>query len=203
LATAYLADGQTSAAIPLFEDCLASLTAKLTSNHRQTTAVFRDLAWAYVDDKQIDKAIALSRKFVETLRARRPFIEGELAGALMPLGRALTAHGKPVEAEPILRECLTLREKTQPDSWPLATAQAALGGTLLELKSYEEAEPLLIAGFNGIRDRLPLFPPALRRQRLAETAGHLSRLYDATSRPDESAKWKKQVEELNQQSAKK
>jgi eukaryotic-like serine/threonine-protein kinase len=193
LADGYLADGQVAKAIPHLEQCLEHRTAKLTALHLTTTAVFRDLAWAYVDDKQPEKAVALSRKFVDVLRNRKAPADGELAGALMPLGRALTATGRPADAEPVLRECLAIRERVQPESWPLATAQAALGATLLELKRYDEAERRLRAGFDGMRDRGGVMAPGVVRLRLAETAGHLSRLYEATGRSGEAAKWRDAV----------
>jgi tetratricopeptide (TPR) repeat protein len=193
LATAYLADGQVAKAIPLLEQCLERRTAKQTAQHPGTTAVFRDLAWAYVDHHEPEKAVALSRKFVEILRARKGPADGELAGALMPLGRALTAVGKAADAEPILRECLAIRERTQPDTWPLATAQAVLGATLLERKQYEEAERRLRAGFDGMRDRNRGVAPGVVRLRLAETAGHLVRLYEATGRREEATRWRDKV----------
>jgi tetratricopeptide (TPR) repeat protein len=193
LATAYLADGQVARAIPHLEQCLDHRTARLTAQHPTTTAVFRDLAWAYVDHQEPEKAVALSQKFVEILRARKGPADGELAGALMPLGRALTAVGRAADAEPILRECLAIRERTQPDTWPLATAQAALGATLLERKQYEEAERRLRAGFDGLRDRNRGLAPGVVRLRLAETAGHLVRLYEATGRKEEAARWKEKV----------
>jgi tetratricopeptide (TPR) repeat protein len=193
LAGAYLADGQFGKAVPLLEQCLEYRTAKQATQHPATTAVFRDLAWAYVDLKQPEKAIALSRRFLDLTRGRKPLLEGEVAGALMPLGRALSAIGKAAEAEPLLRECLAIRERAQPGSWPLATAEAALGATLLELKRYEEAERRLRAGFDGMRDRSRGLVPGQVRLRLAETASHLVRLYEATGRTEDAARWREVV----------
>src|SRR5439155_11649081 len=102
----------------------------------------------------------------------------------------LTAVGTAAEAEPVLRECLTLRQRVQPDSWPLAAAQATLGATLLELRQYDEAERRLLAGFTGMRERNRGLAPGVVRSRLTETAGHLARLYEATGRKEEAARWR-------------
>ncbi len=39
-------------------------------------------------------------------------------------------------AEPILRECLTIREKLQPDAWQTFNTQSSFGGALLGQKKY-------------------------------------------------------------------
>ena len=61
---------------------------------------------------------------------------------------ALESRASP-EAEPLLRECLAIREKTQPDDWQTFDAQSLLGGALLGQKKYAEAEPLLLPGIRG------------------------------------------------------
>ena len=41
------------------------------------------------------------------------------------------------EAEPFLRECLAIREKTQADDWKTFNTRSLLGGSLLGQKKYE------------------------------------------------------------------
>jgi hypothetical protein len=43
----------------------------------------------------------------------------------------MLAEGKFVEAEPLARECLTLREKQIPNEWLTFNAMSLLGGALL------------------------------------------------------------------------
>ena len=57
------------------------------------------------------------------------------------------------EAESLLRKCLVIREKTQPDLWTTFNTQSLLGGALLGQKKYAEAEPLLLAGYAGMKRR--------------------------------------------------
>jgi hypothetical protein len=63
-----------------------------------------------------------------------------------------------------------------------------LGSALLGQKKYGDAEPLLLSGYEGMKQREQAIP-AQGRIRLTETADRLVELYTATDRPDEAKKW--------------
>ena len=92
------------------------------------------------------------------------------------------------DAEPLLRKCLAIREKTQPDLWTTFNTQSLLGGALLGQKKYAEAEPLLLAGYEGMKRREKSIPPQ-GATRIPEALDRLLDLCTATSRPDEVKKW--------------
>jgi eukaryotic-like serine/threonine-protein kinase len=95
-------------------------------------------------------------------------------------------------AEPILRECLAIREQELPDDWRRSNALSLLGGALLGQKQYAEAEPLLRQGYEGMKQREAKIPePA--KVRLAEAAERLVRLYEATNRPDKARTWREKL----------
>ena len=71
------------------------------------------------------------------------------------------------DAETILRECLAVREKTQPDLWSTFSTKSMLGGALLGQKKYTEAEPLLVAGYQMMKRREATIPP-FQSDRLTE-----------------------------------
>ena len=66
------------------------------------------------------------------------------------------------EAEPLLRECLTIREKRLPDDWLTFSTRSVLGVCLLSGKKYAEAEPLLLSGYNEMKARESKIPPYAR-----------------------------------------
>src|SRR5260370_699114 len=71
----------------------------------------------------------------------------EIPFSLATLGSLLADGHRPEEAEPLLRECLTIREKKLPSGdWRIASARSLLGGCLARQKRFAEAEPLLLAG---------------------------------------------------------
>jgi hypothetical protein len=93
------------------------------------------------------------------------------------------------EAETILRECLAIRAKTQPDDWSTFSTRSVLGGCLLGQKKYAEAEPLILAGYEGLKAREAQIP-APSKPRLAEAAERVVRLYEAWGKPEQAAAWK-------------
>jgi hypothetical protein len=68
-----------------------------------------------------------------------------------------------------------------------------LGNALLGQKKYAEAEPLLIAGYEGMKQREATIPPE-GKPRVTEALERVVQLYEATNKPDEAAKWRKKLE---------
>ena len=71
--------------------------------------------------------------------------------------------------------------------------ESLLGGSLLGQKKYAEAEPLLLSGYAGLKEREKTIPPP-GKVRLPEAAERLAQLYEATGKKDEAAKWRKELE---------
>jgi eukaryotic-like serine/threonine-protein kinase len=112
----------------------------------------------------------------------------QLAGMLGAIGLGLLEQKKWTEAEPLLRECLVIREKNEPDDWRTFNAQSMLGGSLLGQKKYADAEPLLLKGYEGMKAREKTIPPQAST-RIPEALDRLIELYTATDKPDEVKKW--------------
>ncbi|MFO0810621.1 MAG: serine/threonine-protein kinase [Gemmataceae bacterium] len=104
--------------------------------------------------------------------------------------RALDA-GRPAEAEPPLRECLALREANRPDERKTSDARSLLGRAFADQKKYTEAEPLLLAGYAGIRQRPDKTANTLVSR--YEAREWLVQLYEAWGKPDEAARWRKEA----------
>jgi hypothetical protein len=64
---------------------------------------------------------------------------------------------------------------------------------LLGQQKYAEAEPLLLAGYAGMKQQAAHIPPG-EKPRVAEAAERLTQLYTATGRPEAAAKWQKERE---------
>jgi hypothetical protein len=89
----------------------------------------------------------------------------------------------------VLRECLAIREKAVPDDWARFSAMSLLGGALVGQGRYAEAAPLVVPGYEGMKDREARIA-AFARPRLAEAAVRVVRLYEAWGKPDQAAGWK-------------
>ena len=86
-----------------------------------------------------------------------------------------------------------IRERTLPDDWSLFNTKSMLGGALAGQKKFQEAEPLLLEGYSGMKEREAKIPPAAKT-RLAESLERLVQLYDAWGKPDQAAEWRKKLE---------
>jgi hypothetical protein len=93
------------------------------------------------------------------------------------------------DAEPFLRESLSLREKHAAGSWLTPNSRSLLGGALLGQKQYAEAEPLLIQGYEAIKALESQIPPN-GRIRVAEAGDRIVQLYEAWGRPEKAAEWR-------------
>jgi tetratricopeptide (TPR) repeat protein len=135
-----------------------------------------------------DGAEAVTREAVATYRTAGETATTDYAAALSNLGLLLLRQGKYADAEPVLRECLTIREQNAARSWIRFNTASQLGESLLGQGRYAESEPLLRAGYEGIKVRENDLA-ALDRARFAEAADRLARLCEATGRPAEAARW--------------
>ena len=75
----------------------------------------------------------------------------------------------------------------------LFNTQSLLGGALAGQKMFQEAEPLLVEGYSGMKDREAKIP-ANAKIRLTEAVQRLIDLYTAWDKPDEAKKWQAKLE---------
>ena len=131
----------------------------------------------------------LLRELVAFLRDRPGTDPIGFASQLGWLADNLRGQEKYVEVEPILRECLGVATKHYPDTWRFFNIQSQLGDAILKQNKYDEAEPLLIRGYEGIKAREDQVP-AQFRFRIVEAAGRLVQLYEAWGQPEKAAEWR-------------
>ena len=105
------------------------------------------------------------------------------------LGQVQVESGMWTQAESTLRDCLAIQESRQPDNWSTFRTRSVLGGALLGQKRYDEAEPQLQAGYEGMARRADKI--LLRnRVRVREALDRLIAFAEATNRADEAKAWK-------------
>ena len=93
------------------------------------------------------------------------------------------------EAEPLLRESLKICEKALADDWKRYDAMSLLGGSLAGQGRYVEAEPLIVPGYKGMKERESRITVP-DRFRLREAAVRVIRLYEAWGKPEKATEWK-------------
>src|SRR5437764_14778634 len=161
---------------PLLVEALEARRRVLGEGHPQTLYSMNHLASLYQARGQFTQSDRIGREALEQARKRQGATSPRAADALAILGENLLKQQQFADAEPLLRECLTIREQKQPDDWQLFHARSMLGGSLLGQKKHADAEPLLAAGYEGMREREARIPVP-GRVRLVEALERLVQLY--------------------------
>jgi tetratricopeptide (TPR) repeat protein len=195
VAVAYGHNGWVSKAIPRFEEALELRRAKFGRDNRWTLQSLQGLAWAdlYLDGDRLDEAIRLSEEALKLLKVKfgpdHPYTLESMDVRAGALGQTRLRQKKYGEAEPLLREYLSYRERLAPHDWSRFHSQSLLGASLLGQKRFGDAEPLLTGGYEGMEQRAAKIPAPLKLH-LTEGGERVVRLYDEWGKAKEAAEWR-------------
>ncbi|MHB1425598.1 MAG: tetratricopeptide repeat protein [Gemmataceae bacterium] len=195
LGLAYRDAGRLKEAIPLLETALLRGREHSGGLPPSLAGVPGALAETYERADLFAKAEIIYRDLLEQAQRKYGYEDPRTAAALMQLAANLLKQKKFSAAEPLLRQCLIIRDKTQPDDWTTFLLRSVLGEALLGQKKYAEAEPLLVQGYDGMKQRQDKIPPAYRQLRLSEALERVVRLYKATDQQEKAAAWRKKPRE--------
>jgi thiol-disulfide isomerase/thioredoxin/tetratricopeptide (TPR) repeat protein len=173
---------------PLFREALHGYR-KTEGHGAQALDLANDLASLLDRTGRSAEAEPLFRNALEGARLQSEPANPQTAGIMASWGLSLIHRGKWTEAEPVLRESLAIREKSQPDEWSTFNTRSLLGGSLLGQRKYDEAEPLIVSGYEGMKAREARIPP-LGKPRLTEAAEWMVKLYEAWGKQDKAAEWR-------------
>jgi serine/threonine protein kinase/tetratricopeptide (TPR) repeat protein len=180
-------------AVQLFDDWLARAARVLPLGHPVRVYGRSAASATYARAGRHDRAEPLLREAAKLAKAQAGADAPLYAGRLADLGLNLLLQQKGGDAETVLRECLAIREKKQPDAWTTYNTKSMLGGALLGREQYADAEPLLLQGYQGMKEREAQIPPQ-GKVRLAEAVERLVQLYDAWGKKDVAQKWRKKLD---------
>jgi tetratricopeptide (TPR) repeat protein len=192
LGLAYQAAGKLDLALPLLEEILARHKAILGPDHPDTLTSMVRLALAYDDARQFAKAEALFRDNLDRQRAKLCPNHRNITIALILLSNNLLLQKKADDAEPLLRKAVAGGVQYLPHLWQTYWAHSLLGAALLGQHKYADAERPLLDGFAGMKQRADEMPAAAK-VRLVEAAQRLVELYEAWQRPEDAARWRKEL----------
>ena len=183
-----------------YRQAVAMQRKLLGNEHPRLAGTLETLAQVLQDQGKLAEAEATAREAVTINHKALAAEDPEVAMALHVLGSILLDEAKlnPAgdfsEAESVVRQCLAIREKYLPDDWRTFAAQNLLGGILMRQKKYAKAEPLLLSGYNGMKQREAKIPFVAKIQLKRAITG-LVELYEATGQLDQAAEWKKKLDE--------
>jgi tetratricopeptide (TPR) repeat protein len=175
--------------------------AKLEPDHPDRLTSLKSLAQAYQASGYLDRAESLLRDWLGERQKHGVPDSVNAADVMATLGLNLLNQRRYAEAESILHECLGIRAKKLPDVWTTLNTQSMLGAALLGQEKYADAEPLLLAGYEGMKQRVAKIPAQFRPVRLGEAVERLLQLYEGWGKKDEATKWVKERQALKKESA--
>ncbi len=189
LAAVLQAQGKLAEAETLSRGALSMRRKLLGAEHLDVANSLFNLAGILREQCKLRDAEALNR---EALAMGAKLLGPEHPGvgdARADLARTLLLETNFAEAETVGRLCLALREKLLPNHWETFEARSLLGVSLAGQKKYAEAEPLLLSGYLGMKERQQKIP-ATEKRWLREALLQLVQFYDATGKAADATKWR-------------
>jgi tetratricopeptide (TPR) repeat protein len=158
--------GRLPEAEALWRECLAAGRRVNGPEHFLTLAALGNLAVTLDKLGRPAEAIPLRHEYLAAERKHSPPDKLRVASALMQLGSSQMHAHKAADAEPVLRECLTIRRGALPQGdGRTADTESLLGDCLLALGRLDEAESLLLSGYEGLRAAKDTPPTKVREAR--------------------------------------
>ena len=188
LALAYDEQGKTDAAVPLFEEAAAG-AERGGFTHEYAGRMIVSLFSCHERHGRYAQAEVWRRKWLVVVRDKMGPDSLSYSVELTLLGTNLLEQKKFADAEPVLRDCLRVRQTLHPGAWFAFNAQSMLGAALTGQQKHAEAEPLLLEAYRGLRRTEADIPAEVRDERLRSALERLIQLYDAWGKPAEAAKW--------------
>jgi tetratricopeptide (TPR) repeat protein len=194
LGFAYRNDRRFAKAEPLLVRLVALVMVTPGESNAQTRIDLLNLADIY---GALGKYSDAEREFARLLDIQRRVSGPEVLNTIVTsscIGWVKLQQKRHVEAEQTLREAATILARTAPQSWERSNVDSMLGASLSAQKKFDEAEPLLVSGYNGLASGKPTVSPNLTSRFNLEQAGDaILQLYTDWGKAEKLNEWKLKV----------
>jgi len=188
LAYLYMVQGKSNQAERLYRDALAAQRRVLGEEHPDPLTTMHNLAVFYINEGRNAEAEPLVTRTIEVRRRVLGEEHPDTIRSLNQLGLLYVNLGQYEQAESILRTALTRYEKVAPEGWERYNCQSMLGASLSGQRRYQEAEPLVLDGYEALVQRKANIPPA--DASVIDRAGRrIIELYRGWGRTDQMDAW--------------
>ena len=192
LAQALAFQGKFAEAEALFVEALGVCRQSFGPENHETVEVMSRQGFLYQQEGKLGEAEKLLRQALEICQRVSGADNYLTLRTSDALSLVFIKASKFSEAEGFLRPSLERRERLFPDDWRTVEARSLLGEALLGEKRFAEAEPLLLAGFSGLK---------MQEARIPASAGvsfrHpgecLVKLYAAWGKTTEAEAWQRKL----------
>ena len=161
------------------------------NRHHKAATGLQSLAELHCATGEFAEARELSTQAEGILRAIYPDGKHPDVGLLLLVrGRIALAEGQPEAAESDLRQALEILRGLPPGHWRTALCESVLGEGLTAEGRYDEAEGLLLRGFESLDRRA-----GVRNRDTQEALQRLIRLYESWGRPEAAEPYRARLAE--------
>ena len=188
LALLYGVQGKHGEAERVYAKVLDAQRRVLGAEHPDTVATMSNLAMLYANQGKSAEAEPLVTKALEV---RRRVLGEQHPDTLRSITNLALVHlndGKYVQAESLLRAALASYEKVASDGWERYNCESMLGASLAGQQKYEEAEPLVTRGFEGLIQTKATIPPG-NASALDQAGQRIIQLYRSWGKREKATQW--------------
>lgn len=145
---------------------------------------------------KLDEAIAVYREALSIRERVQGVGHLDTATLMVALADTLTQGGRAGEALEYARRAVELRAGALPaEHWGIFSARSVLGGVLIELGEFQEAEGHLLAAEQAFTRST-----GGNRKRLTDTLERLVKLYELWNKPEQAAIMRERLRKMNAES---
>ncbi len=192
LAQIYLAEGKLAQAESLMKKTLQTNLRTFGPNHPESVYYAAGLAQIYERQGKLAQAESLLRTALDASRRSLGEHHRETTTVMVSLGGNLLQQHRYREAQAILDSAVQLGRDAHRNDWRFFYGQSLLGAALAAQHQYADAEPLLIAGYKGMKE-LASAIPADDRNKLAEAGSRIVSLYASWAKPSQQKQWQTEI----------
>jgi eukaryotic-like serine/threonine-protein kinase len=193
LALTYKMTGQLDKASTLLEQELVNLKAHLDPDRSESVTGLDVLALAFRDCGDYAQAEKLFLQALSIKKQKFAADDPAITHTMASLGWNYMRQKRYAEAEPLFRECLLIRAQRESDKWQFFETHRGIGASLLGQQRYTEAEPHLVQAYEGLKQREATIT-ASDSNCIPDCLEQIIQLYDDWGKPDEAAKWRKELD---------
>jgi tetratricopeptide (TPR) repeat protein len=191
LARNYEYMGRLAESMALHEEGLNGLRSTNGPQHGSTIGAMMAYAQACQRAGVLDRAEQLLREALALNEKNGNPPRQQRSNALGWLALTMHLKGRDAEAESLIRETLAFHEKVAPDHPRTCYWRSVLGVILLGQRRDAEAGPLILKGYQGMKERETEY--AGYELERAEAGERVVRFYELTNHPGEGRRWRERL----------
>jgi tetratricopeptide (TPR) repeat protein len=163
------------------------------AEHPETLSTMAQLADVLLEKGELSEAESFYKSSLEGRRKVLTPGHPVTAASLVGLATVWMKQKNPRGAEPLFREAMIIRRNKLPKGHFLtAGVEIQLGGCLVELGEFVEAESLLLGGYESLKSA-----QGSKAGELPVDIDRIIRLYDGWQKPEKADEWRATLNELN------